>query len=202
MKKKCLDVSEIKEIDVNSSYLSSSINFDGTNVDTEQIGVKGNDLVGEFVKFVIEIIKSPDCMLSIPTIAEILGEGESISNSLSKSIDVDNSAANFESKSNYGHVENKDSDKTELSIEENNMENNSNEMQKSPKKKSVTLLLCLLLGCLGIHRFYVGKIKSGGALLFLSMLSGGTVGLIWELYDLFTLIFTNKFTDSNDLPLS
>lgn len=73
---------------------------------------------------------------------------------------------------------------------------------KSQKKKSTAIILCLILfGALGLHRFYVGKTKSGGLILFLSIISCGTFGLIWGLYDLFTLIFTNKFTDADGLPL-
>ncbi len=73
---------------------------------------------------------------------------------------------------------------------------------KSKKKKSVAILLNLiLLGAFGLHRFYVGKIKTGGLLLLLSFASAGSVGVIWGLYDLFTLIFTDKFTDADGLPL-
>lgn len=73
---------------------------------------------------------------------------------------------------------------------------------KSPKKKSTAILLCLILfGAFGLHRFYVGKTKSGGLLLLLSVLSGGMIGAIWGLCDLFTLIFTDKFTDADGLPL-
>lgn len=73
---------------------------------------------------------------------------------------------------------------------------------KSPKKKSIAILLCLILfGAFGLHRFYVGKTKSGGLLLLLSVLSGGMIGVIWGLCDLFTLMFTDKFTDDNGLPL-
>ena len=74
---------------------------------------------------------------------------------------------------------------------------------KSPKKKSMAILLCLIcFGFFGLHRFYVGKIKTGGLLLLISCLSAGSVGVIWGLYDLFTLVFTNKFTDEDGLPLS
>ncbi|MBQ9239338.1 MAG: TM2 domain-containing protein [Treponema sp.] len=73
----------------------------------------------------------------------------------------------------------------------------------SPKKKSVAILLNLILfGAFGLHRFYVGKVKSGGLLLVFSFLSAGSVGVVWGLYDLFTLLFTNKFTDADGLPLS
>ena len=74
---------------------------------------------------------------------------------------------------------------------------------KSSKKKSTAILLCLFFfGVFGLHRFYVGKIKTGGLLLLISCLSAGSVGVIWGLYDLFTLVFTNKFTDADGLPLS
>ena len=74
---------------------------------------------------------------------------------------------------------------------------------KTPKKKSMAILLCLIcFGVFGLHRFYVGKIKTGGLLLLISCLSAGSVGVIWGLYDLFTLVFTNKFTDEDGLPLS
>lgn len=75
--------------------------------------------------------------------------------------------------------------------------------EKSPKKKSTAIILCLILfGAAGLHRFYVGKIKTGGAILCLTLLTAGTFGVIWGLYDLFTLIFTDKFTDADGLPLS
>ena len=74
---------------------------------------------------------------------------------------------------------------------------------KSSKKKSTAILLCLIFfGVFGLHRFYVGKIKTGGLLLLISCLSAGSVGVIWGLYDLFTLVFTNKFTDADGLQLS
>ncbi len=77
-----------------------------------------------------------------------------------------------------------------------------NDNLKSPKKKSTAILLCLIaFGAFGLHRFYVGKTKTGGLLLLISVASAGSVGIIWGLYDLFTLIFTNKFTDADGLPL-
>ena len=79
---------------------------------------------------------------------------------------------------------------------------NDENVTKSTKKKSTTILLCIFFGTLGMHRFYVGKTKSGGLLLLLSVLSAGMAGMIWSLYDLFTLIFTTKFTDADGLLLS
>lgn len=95
----------------------------------------------------------------------------------------------------------------EVSLEEIDGEDDFRVMEergvlKSQKKKSVAILLCLILfGAFGLHRFYVGKTKSGGLILLLSFISSGVVGAIWGCYDLFTLIFTDKFTDADGLPL-
>lgn len=59
----------------------------------------------------------------------------------------------------------------------------------SEKKGLVTLLLCLLLGGLGIHRFYVGKAGTG----ILMIITLGGFG-IWWLIDLI-MIAIGKFSD-------
>lgn len=59
----------------------------------------------------------------------------------------------------------------------------------------IALLLCFFLGCLGIHRFYVGKTGSGIAML----LTCGGCG-IWSLVD-FIMILVNSFTDKDGRPL-
>ena len=54
----------------------------------------------------------------------------------------------------------------------------------------VALLLCLFVGFLGIHRFYVGKSGTG----FLQIITFGGFG-IWVLIDLIMIVmgkFTNK----------
>jgi TM2 domain-containing membrane protein YozV len=66
----------------------------------------------------------------------------------------------------------------------------------SDKNWLVTLLLCIFLGPLGIHRFYVGKTGTG----ILMLLTFGGLG-IWVLIDLI-LIVTDAFTDINGLRLN
>ena len=67
---------------------------------------------------------------------------------------------------------------------------------KSEKDWLVTLLLCIFVGGLGVHRFYAGKIGTG----ILQLITCGGCG-IWALIDLI-LIVTGKFTDNNGNPIT
>ena len=60
---------------------------------------------------------------------------------------------------------------------------------KSEKDWITTLLLCIFLGSLGIHRFYAGKTGTG----ILMLLTAGGCGL-WTLIDLIMIIM-GTFTD-------
>ena len=59
----------------------------------------------------------------------------------------------------------------------------------SEKKRLVAFLLCFFLGSLGVHRFYVGKVGSGVAMIF----TLGGLG-IWTLVD-FIMIIVGSFKD-------
>lgn len=61
---------------------------------------------------------------------------------------------------------------------------------ESEKSRLAVLLLCLAVGLLGGHRFYVGKVGSGMAIL---LTFGGFFG-IWPLVDLVRILL-GRFTD-------
>lgn len=67
--------------------------------------------------------------------------------------------------------------------------------QKSQKSWIAALLLCLFVGTLGVHRFFVGKVGTG----ILMIVTIGGLGL-WVLIDLIMIII-GKFTDKEGLPL-
>ena len=58
------------------------------------------------------------------------------------------------------------------------------------------LLLAIFAGCLGIHRFYLGKIGTG----VLMIVTLGGLG-IWALIDII-LIATGSFKDADGVPLT
>lgn len=68
--------------------------------------------------------------------------------------------------------------------------NSAKPIQTSDKSATTALLLCLFLGALGIHRFYVGKIGTGLLMLF----TAGGFG-IWTFVDLI-IIACGNFTDN------
>ncbi len=61
--------------------------------------------------------------------------------------------------------------------------------EASDKKRLPALLLCLLLGPLGIHRFYVGKIGTG--IIWLVTLGICGIGVLIDLI----MIIVGSFTD-------
>ena len=71
----------------------------------------------------------------------------------------------------------------------------SMEAGTSEKSFVTTLVLCVLLGALGVHRFYVGKIGTG----ILMLLTLGGLG-IWQLIDVIVIAVQN-FKDSEGLVI-
>ncbi len=71
------------------------------------------------------------------------------------------------------------------------METTTTTIQENVSEKGFVpvLLLCILLGGLGVHRFYVGKVGTG----ILMLITLGGLG-IWSLIDL-VLIATSNFKD-------
>ncbi len=65
----------------------------------------------------------------------------------------------------------------------------------SAKNRLAALLLAIFLGCLGVHRFYTGKIGTGILYLF----TGGLFGIGW-LVDVI-LIACGSFCDKAGLPV-
>ena len=63
--------------------------------------------------------------------------------------------------------------------------------QTSGKSFVATLILCILLGGLGVHRFYVGKVGTG----IIMLLTLGGLG-IWQLIDIISIAI-QKFKDSD-----
>lgn len=65
----------------------------------------------------------------------------------------------------------------------------------SQKSWLVAVLLCLFLGGLGIHRFYLGRTASG----ILMLLTLGGLG-IWTIIDFFIILF-GSFRDGDGLKV-
>ena len=64
-----------------------------------------------------------------------------------------------------------------------------NQVEKSEKGFVPTILLCLILGVFGAHRFYVGKVGTG----IIQLVTLGGLG-IWSFIDLI-MIIVGKFED-------
>lgn len=62
----------------------------------------------------------------------------------------------------------------------------------SPKSRLVALLLCIFLGVLGVHRFYLGKVGTGVLWLF----TYGCLGIGW-IIDII-MIACGKMCDKNE----
>ena len=70
----------------------------------------------------------------------------------------------------------------------------------SEKNTLVALLLCIFLGTLGVHRFYVGKIGTGLAALGVTVVTLGVGGVVWTIIDIIA-IARSKFQDKQGRTL-
>lgn len=100
--------------------------------------------------------------------------------------------------------------KIETKINKNKINKTLEKLDASKKSRLSTLLLCLFLGLFGIHRFYVGKIKSGlfqillpfFAIILIAITELDVLAmsllfcLIWYCFDLFSILF-GKFKDKD-----
>ncbi|MDR0550768.1 MAG: NINE protein [Spirochaetaceae bacterium] len=82
-------------------------------------------------------------------------------------------------------------------IEKYNKINQRRVFLKGTKSKTTAAFLCLFLGFLGAHRFYVGRTASGVVMILLVETG---ISFIWAIVD-FARILNGSFTDKNDNPL-
>ncbi|MET3590019.1 TM2 domain-containing membrane protein YozV [Bartonella silvatica] len=69
--------------------------------------------------------------------------------------------------------------------------------QGSESSKVMLALICWVAGLFGVHRFMVGKVKTGALMLILSLtIFGVLITAIWMMVD-FIVIVAGKFTDKN-----
>lgn len=75
----------------------------------------------------------------------------------------------------------------------------NSEIERQKKSTAVAFLLCLLLGTLGAHRYYLGKTGSAIAMTLITVLTLGLGTLItgiWAFIDLF--LITGWLRDNQD----
>lgn len=65
----------------------------------------------------------------------------------------------------------------------------------SDKSRTIALVLAIVFGVLGVHRFYVGKVGTGVLYLF----TLGLIGIGW-IYDI-VMICLGRFSDNQERPL-
>lgn len=86
-------------------------------------------------------------------------------------------------------------DTTQAQKQVHNITYNQPNTMCSKKSKALTLILVILLGYVGAHHFYVGKVGLGIVWLF----TGGLFGFGW-IYDIIK-VASGTFKDGNGLPI-
>lgn len=71
----------------------------------------------------------------------------------------------------------------------------------SPKSRAAAVLLAWFIGCLGAHRFYVGKPGTGILMIVATVLTLGIAGVVWSLIDVITIL-VGSFRDNEGRFLS
>ena len=75
-----------------------------------------------------------------------------------------------------------------------------NEVDDTSKKRLVSFVLCLFLGLFGIHRFYVGKIKSGLLQILLPFFTSWLIVAIISLLPIYTHPGVSNISLNKALP--
>ncbi|EJF86960.1 hypothetical protein ME1_01316 [Bartonella vinsonii subsp. arupensis OK-94-513] len=69
--------------------------------------------------------------------------------------------------------------------------------QDTDPSKPMLALICWITGIFGVHRFMVGKVRTGALMLILSLTIAGVIFTgIWAIID-FIVIASGKFTDKD-----
>ena len=88
-----------------------------------------------------------------------------------------------------------------------NYQSNPDNNVGEPKSKLVAGLLGILLGCLGVHDFYLGNNRNGIIKLLLTLIGGWLCGIgaiaagIWGLIEGIMILTGNIKADANGVPL-
>lgn len=72
---------------------------------------------------------------------------------------------------------------------------------KKQQSKAAMLIIILLIGCLGVHRYLMGY-SNWWIFLLLSILTGGIVGTVWAIVDFIRILTGSmKMADGEELSV-
>ena len=89
-----------------------------------------------------------------------------------------------------------------MSDQEETSVSDQEETQEFSSKNTIhAFYIWVFIGVVGAHRFYLGRWKTGLAMLVLTLsVYGSPVSFCWWMYDLY-LLLTAKLTDANEMPM-